>query len=165
MRRAFAIAATAAAAVLALTGCTTSSHAGGTVWTAASSCATTSTVAATSTLSGVQFSVKNATAESPKSTGCSYLATGGTSQLNVEVQPGAPSEVQFGSAAPHTTTNLPKLGNGAESVTSAEFCALIVPASGGNTIQLQLIGSKNDLAVPCTRMPQLLDLFATSATS
>lgn len=161
-RKAIAIA-VSAAAVLTLAGCS-SGHAGPTIeWKASAACRSPSSVGATADLSQAAFTVKSATSETPAN-GCSYLASGGKTELNVDVIPGTPSNsVQFGDAAALTTKKLPQLGSGAEAVSSATFCTLLAPATGGNTIQIQVEGA--DLTAACGRLTNLLNEFATQTTS
>ena len=133
------------------------------MWKASAACASPGALGTAAQLPEAGFTVKSATAETPAN-GCSYLGNGGKTELNVDIIPGPPSSsVQFGSAAALTTKKLPAFGSGAETVASSTFCTLIAPASGGNTIQIQIEGAA--LTAPCARLTEVLSMFATKTTA
>jgi len=157
MPRAAAIAIAALLSVGLLGGCTASTaHSGG--WRPLAACPEPADVATVSGLTGLDFTVKSKERETLATTGCAYRA--GDVALDVESDPGAPGDVQFGAGPGVTTHSEPALGDGAKSATSPALCALVVPERRGRTLQLQLIGSVTHLPA-CDRMPRLMALFAT----
>ncbi|MFC4245145.1 hypothetical protein ACFOYW_17390 [Gryllotalpicola reticulitermitis] len=167
MTKAHPLTAIAAGAVLvlALAGCTSTarSDAG---WVPKPHCPTPAALAAASALPSLKFAAHTSQPETLTKTGCAYLAGDNATRLDVERDPGPPSEIAFGTAAHLTITQKPKLGPGAETARSSSFRALIAPASGGATLQIQVIASGDtDIASACRQLTTLLPQFATRRTT
>lgn len=133
-------------------------------WTPDGRCPSTATVGAVSGLDSLHFTVKTVHAETPRSTGCSYLDRSDNIQLDLVVEPGPPSDVQFGSASGIVDAQKPSLGAGAHLGVSPTYCSIAVPETPDRTIQLEIIagvGESKPEAHACAMLVPLLERFAT----
>lgn len=155
----------AALLVLALAGCTSTARSD-IGWVPKPHCPTPAAITAASALPSVRFAVHTLKPETPATTGCAYVTGADATRLDVERDPGPPSDVAFGTAAHLTITQEPQLGAGAETARSSSFCALIAPAAGDATLQIQIIGSGDaDVTAACRQLTALLPTFATRRTT
>jgi len=132
-------------------------------WVPTARCPDPSTVGASSELGSIHFTVTTAKSETLRSTGCSYRDSADGIRVDATIEPGPPSDVQFGTAAGIVDSKKPALGNGAHLGISPTYCSVAVPKTHSGTIQLEIIAGAAASRVEahaCASLVRLLNEFA-----